>query len=381
MKRNIYTVLCGADRLDEASELLKGRRCGLMTSASGVDKRGVPTYVKLAEHYDLTVLFAPEHGIHSVHQAGGWGGTQIDAETGCPVYDIGGGKNPEIDKALSLCDIVVYDIADVGARFYTYIYSLTHIMTECAARNIPVLVLDRPDPISGSLDAIAGAVLDESRFSSFIGKYALPVRYSMTVGEFARYINDKKNIGCELHVLRVSGWERAAYADMTDLPWYNPSPNIPTVDCAVNYIGTCIFEATNISEGRGTTRPFDIVGAPFIDSRKLAEHMNSRGLDGVFFSRAYFTPTFSKHAGEICEGVQINITDRALYSPHKCGLHLLAAMREYSEFTWNEWGICERYGNDTLTAHGGFDVDEVVRGETEDIERFKNDIRAYLMYQ
>jgi uncharacterized protein YbbC (DUF1343 family) len=254
-------------------------------------------------------------------------------------------------------------------------------MAECAARGIPVLVLDRPNPISGSLDAIEGAVLDESRFSSFIGKYALPVRYSMTVGEFARYINDKKQIGCDLHVLRVSGWEREAYADMTDLPWYNPSPNIPTVDCAVNYIGTCIFESTNISEGRGTTRPFDIVGAPFVDSRRLAEHMNSRGLDGVFFSRAYFTPTFSKHAGKVCEGVQINITDRRVYSPHKCGLHLLAAMREYPEFTWDEWGICERYGRDTLTACERYDVDSVVRGEAEDIERFKNDIREYLMYQ
>ena len=126
MHRNIYTVLCGADMLGEADGLLRGKRCGLMTSASGVDKFGVPTYVKLAQKYNLTVFFAPEHGIHSVHQAGGWGGSHIDAETGCPVYDIGGGKNPEIDKALSLCDIVIYDIADVGARFYTYIYKIIY---------------------------------------------------------------------------------------------------------------------------------------------------------------------------------------------------------------------------------------------------------------
>ncbi len=380
MQRNIYTVFCGADILDKADSLLRGKRCGLMTSASGVDKFGVPTYVKLAQKYNLTVFFAPEHGIHSVHQAGGWGGSHIDAETGCPVYDIGGGKNPEIDKALSLCDIVIYDIADVGARFYTYIYSLTHIMKECAARDIPVLVLDRPNPISASMDAIEGAVLDEERFSTFIGKYALPVRYSMTVGEFATYINDKKQLGCELHVLRVRGWERKVYSDMTDLPWYNPSPNIPSVSCAINYIGTCIFESTNVSEGRGTTRPFDIVGAPFVNSKKLAEHMNSRGLDGVFFSRAYFTPTFSKHVGQVCEGVQINITDRSVYSPHRCGLHLLAAMREYPEFTWNEMGICQRYGKDTLTSCERFDPDTVIAGERADIERFKNDISPYLMY-
>ena len=187
-----YQVFCGADRLEAAKDLLSGKRCGLMTSASGVDKAGVPTYIKLSQQYNLTVLFAPEHGIHAVHQAGGWGGTYIDAETNCPVYDIGDGKNPDIDKALSLCDIVVYDIADVGARFYTYIYSLAHIMTECAKRNIPVLVLDRPNPIGGELSAIEGAILDEKKWSSFIGKYAMPVRYSMTVGEFAKYINIEK---------------------------------------------------------------------------------------------------------------------------------------------------------------------------------------------
>ena len=377
---NIAKVKCGADRFDVVEKLAKNKRCGLLTAASGVDSRGVPTYYKLHQKGLLTVLFAPEHGIHSVMQDGGWEGGHIDAETGVPVYDLPAKGNPQIDQALSLCDVIIYDIQDVGARFYTYIYCLTYLMQECAARKIPVIVLDRPNPISGALSSISGAVLDESKYSSFVGRYAIPTRYSLTCGEFAKYINSIKNIGCELTVIECQGWKRDMYADEIALPWINPSPNIPSVSTAINYIGTCLIEATNISEGRGTTRPFDLVGAPFIDSAKLCDEMNSYGLEGIFFSRAFFTPMFGKWKDEVCEGIQFNISNRLIYDTHAAGICLLASLRKYKEFEWRENGICLRYGRDTLTSSDMIDPNYIIESEREGIASYKENIKSFLIY-
>lgn len=373
-------VLIGTDRFDEIEKIIKGKRCGLLTAASGVDSQGVPTYIKVHEAGNLTVLFAPEHGIHSVMQDGGWGGEYIDSETGVPVYDLPAKGNPNIGTALSMCDVVLYDIQDVGARFYTYIYCLTYLMKECAIRDIPVVIIDRPNPISGLMSSVSGAILDEERFSSFVGRYAMPVRYSLTCGEFAKYINITKGINCNLQIVECLAWTRNMYADETGLPWINPSPNIPSVNCAINYIGTCLIEATNISEGRGTTRPFDIVGAPFIDSKKLCDIMNSANLQGVTFSRAFFTPMFGKWHGEVCEGIQLNITDRSAYNPHEAGIYLLAALREFKEFEWRENGICLRYGRDSLTKSDTFDPAEIVASESKGVGHFIESVSDYLIY-
>lgn len=370
----------GSDRNDDLKRIANGMRCGLLTAASGVDSLGTPTYYKLHELGSLTVLFAPEHGIHSVLQDGGWSGEYTDKETGLPVFDLPSRGNPNIDRALSLCDIVFYDIQDVGARFYTYVYCLTYLMQECAKRNKPIYILDRPDPISGSMSKLAGAILDEDRFSSFVGRYAMPARYSLTCGEFASYINRVKEINCDLRILMCENWDRNVYWDETELLWINPSPNIPSVNSAINYIGTCLIEATNASEGRGTTRPFDIVGAPYVDSLRLAEHLNSLKLEGVVFSRAFFTPMFGKWHGECCEGVQLNILDRDGYDPHLTGLHLLSALKSFEGYESRDNGLCLRYGNDALTAPEGFDPSEVYRSEVVGIEAFKNDIRPYLLY-
>lgn len=375
-----YEILCGADRLADAASIIKNKRCGLLTAASGTDRYGVPTYIRLAEQYKLTVLFAPEHGVHSVLQDGSWSGEYVDPETGVPVYDLPADGNPRISEALDLCDVVLYDIQDVGARFYTYVYCLTYLMQECAARSIPIVILDRPNPISGQLSLAEGAMLDETKYSSFIGRYSLPVRYSLTCGEFARYINDTHKFGCELHVVECLGWKRTMYGDELALPWINPSPNIPTASSAINYIGTCLFEATNISEGRGTTRPFDIVGAPFVDSRRLADHMNSLGLPGIRYSRAFFRPVFGKHAGKACEGVQLNITDRNAYRPHKAGLHLLAAIREFEGFEMRPDGMCLRYGTDALTKEERFDPDAVYAAEEAPLTEYVSKIKEYLIY-
>ena len=374
-------VFCGADRFEYVKQLTVGKRCGLLTAASGVDSQGIPTYYKLYLNGNLSVLFAPEHGIHSVLQDGGWGGGYIDNETGLPVYDLPAKGNPNIDEALSLCDVVLYDIQDVGARFYTYIYCLTYLMTECAMRKIPIIILDRPNPISGALSAVSGALLDEERYSSFVGKYSVPTRYSLTCGEFARYINSEKQLGCELHIVECLGWRRETYGDETGLPWVNPSPNIPSVNCAINYIGSCLIEATNVSEGRGTTRPFDIVGAPFIDSSKLCEVMNNYGIEGAFFSRAFFTPMFGKWQKECCEGIQINITDRNSYDPHRMGLCLIKALSQYKEFELKEHSMCLRYGSDSLSDMNSFDPLLVLSKESAGVQAYRKEILPYLLYE
>lgn len=375
-----FNVKCGSDSFDIIQKLTKGQRCGLLTAASGVDSKGIPTYFKLHEAGMLTVLFAPEHGIHSVMQDGGWGGGYIDKETGVPVYDLPAKGNPAIGEALSLCDVVIYDIQDVGARFYTYIYCLTYLMQECSVRKIPVIVLDRPNPISGSLQAISGPILDESRYSSFVGRYAIPTRYSLTCGEFAKYINLVKSIDCDLTVVECQGWTRDIYVDETNLPWINPSPNIPSVNSAINYIGTCLIEATNISEGRGTTRPFDIVGAPFIDSAKLCDEMNSYGLEGVFFSRAYFTPMFGKWKDAVCEGVQFNISNRSLYDPHAAGIYLISSLQKYSEFELKENAMCLRYGRDSLVTSPVIEPEKILADEKMEIDFYKEQIIPFLIY-
>lgn len=309
-----YHILCGVDCRDALENAVKGKKVALLTAASGVDSRAVPTWRILRDMGVLCALFAPEHGICSNLQDGRYQDEQdvLDPLFGVCVYNLNSKGHPRLDEILAGVDAVVYDIQDVGARYYTYLCNLTQVMRAAARVHIEVIVLDRPNPIGG--EKIEGEILDE-RFSSFIGEFAIPTRYGMTVGEYARYVNAEKGIGCQLKVIECVGWERHMYADETDMLFVNPSPNIPSVGCAINYIATGIYEATNISEGRGTTRPFDMVGAPFVDAFALAEHMNALQLDGVLFRAAHFTPAFNKHAGEICGGVELHVIDRDAYSP------------------------------------------------------------------
>ncbi len=380
-KHTVFTgsdlIFCDRDSLSEdVRELLKGR-LGLLTAASGTDKKGIPTYSRLAAEGKLTVLFAPEHGIHSALQDGGWGGEQLDPETGVPVYNLPSKGNPNIGEALQKCDAVLYDIQDVGARFYTYIYCLAYLMHECALRGKPVIILDRPDPIGGEI--LEGAMLDETKYSSFVGRYAMPVRYAMTCGEYALWLNRTRNIGCDVHVVRCRGWERHMYSDEIDLPWINPSPNIPSVDAALIYIGTCLVEATNASEGRGTTRPFELVGAPWCSAPDMARRLNEAHLDGVYFSPAYFTPVFGKCASELCQGVQINVSDRQAFRPHLAGLHILSALCAHKETEVREAGLCLRYGTAAL-GNGHFDPEQIASAEPAGIESFKKDRADFLLY-
>ena len=370
-------VLNGVDRLDTAEVLVRGRRVGLITAASGVDRDGIPTYERIARIARLEMLFAPEHGIRSNLQDGLWAENARDEETGARLLTMSRSLYERLPELLRELDVVVYDIQDVGARFYTYLYNLTHMMKACAAAGVPVVVLDRINPIGGK--QIEGEILDEGKYHSGIGEYAIPTRYGLTVGEFARWVNSERGIWCDLHVIPCEGWQRDCYADETDLLFVNPSPNIPSVNAAINYIGTCIFEATNISEGRGTTRPFDMVGAPFVNSARLCEEMRGYHLPGVLFRRTWFTPMFNKHAGTVCEGVELHITDRRAYRPIETMLYLYRHMHSYSEFEPRREGLALRFGTDLLTDE--YDVKSFLSRNENDLSEFRKNCRPYLIYQ
>ena len=241
-------VLNGIDRIETVDFVLKGQRLGLITNPSGVRKNLTPTYRYLYEHYKLTALFAPEHGILGNTEAGGAVDHMTETETGLPVYSLYGKIKAPDAKMFSQIDVLCFDIQDVGARFYTYLYTMTRSMAAAAAAGKPFVVFDRINPVS--LSAVEGEILVES-YASFVGEYAVPVRYGMTVGEFARYINETRKIGAELYIAPCQGLTRKLYFDDTDLLFIPPSPNIPTVQTALAYLGTCFFESVeNISEGR-----------------------------------------------------------------------------------------------------------------------------------
>lgn len=373
-----HVVLCGIDRIREVETALKGKRVALLTAASGVNKQGVPTYTVISGIADLKVLLSPEHGLYSAMQDGLFGNEdgQIHPATGAKMYSLTSKGHPRLNEILSEVDIAVYDIQDVGARFYTYLCNLTQVMRAAKEVGIPVLVLDRPNPIGGHITE--GLLLDESKHSSFIGEFAIPTRYGLTVGEYAGYVNQEKEIGCQLEIIPCVGWKRDMYFDETDLIWVNPSPNIPTVDSAINYIAHCVWEATNISEGRGTTRPFDDVGAPFVDPEDLCRYMNSIGMEGVIFRPTYFTPMFNKHNGTVCGGMESHITNRDTYRPFRAMLHIFAYMKKHPEMTTKPDGLALRVGQDFLMSD--YDPEQVWLESCEQAQKFCKNVEKYKLY-
>jgi uncharacterized protein YbbC (DUF1343 family) len=374
-----HTVLCGADRTGDIQALLSGKRTALLTSASGVTKAGIPTISTVAEYSDLRLLFAPEHGLAAAMQDGGFSKEDgvLHPDTGARLFDITALKPDRLASLMEEVDIAIYDIQDVGARFYTYLCNLTQLMRAAQRAGKSVLVLDRPNPIGNTV--CEGLTLDESRFSSFVGEYAIPTRYALTVGEYARYVNVEKGIGCDLTVLECEGWKPHMYHDETDLLWVSPSPNIPTVNTALNYIGSCIYEATNLSEGRGTTHPFDWIGAPFVDEKRLLRDMNALSLPGVTFRALCFTPGFNKHAGEVCRGVELHITDRDAYRPFETMLHMFRHFKKYPEFSAKQSSLALRIGQDILT--GDYDPAAVLNNHAESLQRYCESVEKYRIYR
>lgn len=313
--------------LRERAGDLQGRRIGLVTNMTGVDRALRSDIDLLAARRDiqLVALFGPEHGVRGDVQAGGHVDSSRDAATGLPVHSLYGEHREPTPDMLRGIDLLLFDIQDVGARFYTYPYTLANVLRAARREGIPVWVLDRPNPVGGL--KVEGPVLEPAQ-ASFVGMFPIPVRHGMTIGELARLFNGEFGIGADLTVVPMRGWRRGDAEPGGAMPWVPPSPNMPTRDTALVYLGTALLEGTNVSEGRGTTRPFETLGAPFVDGRQLADALNALGLPGVRFRPTAFTPSFSKHEGKACGGVQIHVTDRDAFLPFRTGLAVVKALHD-----------------------------------------------------
>ena len=382
-------VRLGCERLfDDAAHLIDGHRVGLITNHSGVDRTLTATADRLHAypHSQLVALFGPEHGIRGAAQDGERVGTFRDPQTGVAAHSLYGDTRQPDSQMLDGIDLMLFDIQDVGVRFYTYLYTMSMSMEACAKRDIPFAVLDRPNPIGGH---VCGGNMLDSNFASFVGRYPIPIRYGLTIGELAQLFNSAFDIGVELHVVEMQSWQRDQYWDDTGLPWVPPSPNMPTLDTAIVYPGTCFFEGTNISEGRGTTHPFEQFGAPFVDGHHLADQLNEMQLPGAIFRPVYFQPSAGKHAGSVCQGVQLHVTQRSVFDPLRTGFAALIAVRKQSErdFAWRTpaGGIhnFDRLAGSSDLRHtidSGCDVDELLGAWQADLVDFETLRQRHVLY-
>ncbi len=315
-------VELGVDRLMENPEILKGKRVGLITNPTGInaERTSIVDLFDQSNDFELTALYGPEHGVRGDAQAGSTVSSYIDDVTGLPVYSLYGATKKPTAEMLQDVDVLVFDIQDVGTRYYTYIYTMAYAMEAAAENDIPFVVLDRPNPQGGL--RVDGPVLDPD-YSSFIGLYPIPLKHGMTVGELAQLFNTEYQIQADLEVVKMKGWKRSMMYEDTGLPFVMPSPNMPTTDTVNVYPATGLFEGTNLSEGRGTTKPFQLIGAPYIKAHDYANELNELELPGVAFRAASFTPTFSKHAGKLTHGVEVYVTDPVRFESTRTGIAMI----------------------------------------------------------
>jgi uncharacterized protein YbbC (DUF1343 family) len=330
-------MLLGSDRLI-ASPRLNGLRVGVLANPASIDRgfRHVVDRLSASPDYKLAAIFGPQHGFRSDLQDNMIESPHAkDARRNVPIFSLYGETREPTQEMLDLIDVLVIDIQDVGARIYTFIYTMANCLRAAARKGLPVIVCDRPNPIGGI--AVEGPML-EPGYESFVGQFAMPMRHGMTVAELARLFNEHHKIGAELEIVPMEGWSRDMYWDETGLPWVMPSPNMPTLDTAIVYPGTVLFEGTMLSEGRGTTRPFELIGAPWLDGEQLAARMNGIGLNGVHFRPAIFEPTFQKHARTTCGGCQIQVMSRQEFEPVKTGVSLMRECYGLSpeRFQWRD---------------------------------------------
>ncbi|GGW05275.1 hypothetical protein GCM10010230_44700 [Streptomyces narbonensis] len=380
-------VRTGFERLAaDGYALLAGERVGVVTNPTGVtaDARHIVDVMHADERVDLIAVFGPEHGFRGTAQAGGSEGRYDDPATGLPVYDtyLKSGQPLADVFTASGVDTIVFDIQDVGARFYTYIWTLYDCMAAAALAGKRFVVLDRPNPVTGR--AAFGPVLDRA-FATFVGREPIAQAHGMTVAELALLFNAEfLTTPVALETVRTTGWRRTEFFDATGLPWVPPSPNMPTPDTALVYSGTCLFEGTNLSEGRGTTRPFELLGAEGVD-RRWAEAANTLGLPGVRFREAYFAPTFSKFQGKTVGGVQLHVHDREAFDPVRTGIGLLVtARRSWSGFAWRADHWIDKLTGSTRVRtliDAGADTDEVVGAWEADLAAFRAVRQEYLLYR
>ena len=375
---NLSPVKLGLDvLLDEKIQLIKNKNIGLVTNNSGRDFKGISNYERLMRTKDVTlkVIFSPEHGLFGEAAAGEKVNYDGQIKTLPKVISLYGKNRKPTDTQLEGLDIIIYDIQDVGARFYTYISTLGLVMESAAKSNIKVLVLDRPNPLTGN--KIEGPTLD-LKYQTFVGYYPIPTRYGLTVGELALMINNEKWIEYqpELEVVKMRGWTKDLWYDETKLPWTKPSPNIPDLNTAIIYPGVCLLEATNVSEGRGTQKPFKKFGAPWINKQEISQELNNLNLPGVVFKPITFIPTpikgmsnNPKYKNQVCHGAEIILTDRDKFLSVATGMNIIKIINEKypSKLKIKDSGMNRLWGN----------AEFLNQLQTKDINQFSIPIQNY----
>lgn len=377
-------VRLGIDNIDKHLGLFADKRIGLITNATGVNSQLESTVDILKAKTNLVALYAPEHGIRGAVKAGDQIGYQTDAKTGLPIYSLYGNTKKPTPEMLEGVDVLAFDIQDVGARPYTYIYTMAYAMQAAKENGKAFVVLDRPNPVGG-VEVEGGLV--KSGFESFIGLYPIPTRHGMTVGELASFFNKEFAIGCDLTVVPMTGWKRWMHWPDTELPWVMTSPNIPTADTALVYSGTGLFGGTNVSEGVGTTRPFELIGAAWLDGQAFADRMNGLKLPGVYFRPAYFSPRFGGNAGKTLGGVQLHITDRHAYKAVRTAITMMYVLQDIGgdkfAYDFNPRGlpyIDLTTGDDSLRL-GRYTLDELLAVWDREAGEFRERAKPYYLYQ
>ena len=377
-----------------ASPALDGRRIGVVCNPASIDHGFGHIADRIAAHPGATLaaIFGPQHGFRSdVQENMIETGHARDAARRVPVYSLYSETREPTGEMMRGLDVLVVDLQDVGTRIYTYIYTMAYCLTAAKRHGVKVIVCDRPNPIGGT--AVEGPML-KAGFESFVGLYPVPMRHGMTIGELARLFNDHFGIGADLEVVAMQGWTRDMYHDTARAPWVLPSPNMPTLDSAIAYPGTVLFEGTNVSEGRGTTRPFELIGAPWVTSaERFADALNARQASGVYFRPVVFEPTFHKHAKQACGGCQIHVTDREAFQPVFVGVLLTEAFRaaDAQAFAWRQPPYeyeHEKLPIDILAGtsetreqiEGGVRAEEIARSWEPEVAAFMKVRERYLIY-
>ena len=379
--------------LEAGPRLLRSARVGLICNQASVNHKLRHAADLLYEHpsIDLRALFGPQHGIRGDVQDNMIETEHaVDRETGLPIHSLYSDTREPTEGMLNDLDVLVFDMQDVGCRIYTFAYTMANCMVAARKFGKKVIVCDRPNPING-VD-VSGNVL-EPKHASFVGQFAIPTRHGMTLGELARMFNNHFELNCDLEVVKMDGWERTYWQDRTDAPWVMPSPNMPTLDSATVFPGTVHFEGTQLSEGRGTTRPFELVGAPYVNPEEYARSLNDLDLPGVFFRSCIFRPTFQKHAGTSCGGVQIHVTDRHAFEPVITGLALVKIAYDLytGEFRWKEPPyeyVYDRNPFDVIAGtssireaiEAGRSLEAMQDGWKDGLDSFRKLREAYLLY-
>lgn len=385
----------GIDQLLKNPSHLKGKKVGLVTNNAAQTVGQIPSRKAILDAgINLTLLFSPEHGLMVDGKDGYAMSNSIDKLTELPIYSLYGENIKPEAKTLQQIDVLLFDLPDIGSRFYTYIWTLSYVIEACSEAKIRLIILDRPNPISGNLALAEGPMLDETHFSSFIGRWNIPVRHSLTIGELANYWKATKNIEIDLEISKVEGWQRNQFFHELEIPFVPTSPAITSAENALIYVGTCLFEGINISEGRGTKKPFKICGSPWIDGQAFAEKFNDLTLKGVMAKATKFTPNEGEYENQLCEGVSLEITDFQLFRPVTIGLNLMAIIKKLypKNFKWttyptnvNKTG--ERHldllmGQDSVRIMLEKDVDEFVKNipNFTKTDNWAELVKDYLLY-